>query len=223
MRGQAAEIVDGIIASVSRGAMNTPALRALRRAVSKQIRDVDRSVVLEIGNELIQRAPAGRFIAYELVHHHKSTMESINTTEVEALGGGISSWDQVDTFAVYVSGPAWCKGRISDAVVKRWARSQDRWWRRAALVSTVPLNSGGRDGRGEINRTLAICEMLINDRDDMVVKAMSWALRALSKRESRQVETFIERHREELAPRVIREVRNKLATGLKNPRKQSSA
>jgi hypothetical protein len=27
-----------------------------------------------------------------------------------------------------------------DQVVAEWAQSKDRWWRRAALVSTVPLN-----------------------------------------------------------------------------------
>jgi 3-methyladenine DNA glycosylase AlkD len=57
--------------------------------------------------------------------------------------------------------------------------------------------------------------MLIEDRDDMIVKAMSWALRALAKRDPRSVATFIEQYRGRLAPRVAREVGNKLRTGLK--------
>ena len=61
--------------------------------------------------------------------------------------------------------------------------------------------------------------MLIEDRDDMIVKAMSWALRALAKRDPKAVDTFLKRYRSRLAPRVVREVGNKLRTGLKTPRR----
>jgi hypothetical protein len=54
----------------------------------------------------------------------------------------------------------------------------------------------------------------------MVVKAMSWALRELIPVDRRAVERFLKRHDAVLAARVKREVRNKLTTGLKNPRRQ---
>jgi 3-methyladenine DNA glycosylase AlkD len=52
----------------------------------------------------------------------------------------------------------------------------------------------------------------------MVVKAMSWALRELSKRDQKAVRSFLDEHRDKLSARVLREVRNKLSTGLKNPK-----
>jgi len=52
----------------------------------------------------------------------------------------------------------------------------------------------------------------------MVIKALSWALRELSKRDADSVNNFLQKHEEALAPRVVREVKNKLQTGLKNPR-----
>ena len=54
-----------------------------------------------------------------------------------------------------------------------------RWWRRAALVSTVPLNVAARGGHGDPRRALAVCRLLVDDPDDMVEKALSWALRCL--------------------------------------------
>jgi len=96
------------------------------------------------------------------------------------------------------------------------------WWRRAALVSTVPLNRVAGT-TGDPARTLRICSMLIADRADMVVKAMSWALRELAKRNAAAVRQFVEQHEQVLASRVIREVRNKLSTGLKNPKKLAAA
>jgi len=86
-------------------------------------------------------------------------------------------------------------------------------------VSTVPLNSRARGGGGDTARTVAVCRTLVGDRDDMVVKAMSWALRELAKRDPSAARRFLTAHRKELAARVLREVGNKLATGLKNPRR----
>jgi 3-methyladenine DNA glycosylase AlkD len=51
----------------------------------------------------------------------------------------------------------------------------------------------------------------------MVVKALSWALREASKKHPEQVRRYLAEHKGDLAARVIREVNNKLTTGLKTP------
>jgi len=53
----------------------------------------------------------------------------------------------------------------------------------------------------------------------MVIKALSWALRELAKRDNKAVKTFLNKNEQSLASRVVREVNNKLKTGLKNPTK----
>ena len=90
-------------------------------------------------------------------------------------------------------------------------------------MSTVPLNSKTQGGVGDAGRTLTVCRTLVADRDDMVVKAMSWALRELAKRDRAAVEAFLWEQTESLAAqRVVREVRNKLDTGRKNPKAKVS-
>lgn len=190
----------------------------VRRQISRQLISADRKMMLEIAHDLIRNAPCGRFVAYELIKHHESTRDSLSRAEVETLGRGMEAWDQVDCFSCYVSGPAWHMGLVTDDVVRGWAASRDLWWRRAALVSTVPLNAAAHGGTGDTKRTLKICKMLVDDREDMVVKAMSWALRVLSARDPQAVRRFLADHQGKVAPRVVREVSNKLATGLKNPK-----
>jgi 3-methyladenine DNA glycosylase AlkD len=124
----------------------------------------------------------------------------------------------VDAFATYVSGPAWRAGRVPDEVVRGWAASPDRWWRRAALVSTVALNLRSRGGTGDTGRTIDICARLAADGDDMVVKALSWALRELVVWDPEAVRSFLDDHAGVLAARVRREVRSKLETGRKHAR-----
>lgn len=193
---------------------STASLRAERKRISREVAALDRDALLDLAHYLIE-ARVARFVAYELVLNHKPAMDSIDPSEVVKLGERICTWSDIDSFACIISGPAWRAGRIPDSMVRAWARSGDWCWRRTALVSTVPLNmKGGSDSK----RTLAICHMLVADRHDLVVKALSWALRALAKRDAESVRAFLSEYRGKLAPRVMREVNNKLATGLKNPR-----
>jgi 3-methyladenine DNA glycosylase AlkD len=197
---------------------NTASLRSVRRDFNKRLGAASPAQMLALAEALIATgAPRNRWFAYELIHDHKPALHSLDATQLERLGQGMASWDQVDTFAPYLSGVAWRRGQIGDETIHRWAASPDRWWRRAALVSTVALNIRARGGRGDVPRTLAVCELLLDDRDDMVVKAMSWALRAAIAHDRAAVEDFLTDYDERLAARVRREVRNKLATGLKNP------
>jgi 3-methyladenine DNA glycosylase AlkD len=198
---------------------NTPAIRVLRRKLSREIAAIDRDRVMALARELVSSGDAnGRWVAYELILHHAGARDGISAKEVERLGDGMASWSAVDCFACCISGPAWRDERFRDAMIRSWARSKDRWWRRAALVSTVPLNVRSQGGKGDVKRTLMVCRLLMDDRDEMVVKALSWALRALSVRDARAVSRFIKENEDRLAALAKREVRNKLATGLKNPR-----
>ena len=199
---------------------NTAAARAIRRQYSRKLKPVDPTFVFELAKALIEKYDQ-RWLAYELIRHHPATFQQLGAAELAELGQGIDSWDTVDAFARILAGPAWLKGQLSDEVIRAWAGSEDLWWRRAALVSTVALNMRSQGGRGDVARTLAICEMLAADHEDMVAKAMSWALRALVGHDPEAVEAFLIEHEADLPARVKREVRNKLTTGLKNPKRKT--
>lgn len=191
-------------------------MRKLHREYSKKMSAEDASYVLDVAHSIFNSGKH-RWIAYELIHDHPDAFHTLNRKSLEALGRGMNSWSSVDCFSRTLSGPAWLEGLISVNTIRDWARSEDRWWRRAALVSTVALNTRTHGGMGDTGNTLTISEMLIEDHDDMVVKALSWALRALIVHDPEKVEDFIHTYKNVLAARIKREVRNKLETGLKNP------
>jgi 3-methyladenine DNA glycosylase AlkD len=193
-------------------------VRVIRRDFSAQIKPLDANQVIQLALLLLKdNNLLLRIFAYELVHYHAAALKSLNSRNIVLLGNGINSWAAVDTFACYLSGPAWREGQIPDAVICSWTGSKERWWRGAGVVSTVALNNKA-SGRGDTKRSIQICELVVDDHDDMVVKALSWALRELSKREPTVVNAFILEYESRLHPRVLREVRNKLKTGLKNPK-----
>jgi len=202
---------------VSLSSRTAEMMRVVRRHYSQRLAAAKPGFVIRLSLRLLRQSdPFCRFVAYELISHHKPAFESLTPDHVLKLGQGIDSWSTVDGFACYLAGPTWREGWLPDRVIMDWTRSKDRWWRRAALVSTVALSRRG--GADDVRRTVETCAVLVSDHDDMVVKALSWALRELAKKHPERARKFLAEHQRGLAARVIREVGNKLATGLKNPR-----
>jgi len=197
---------------------NVPHKRAVRRRYSQRLKAAPPELFIPLARVLKQRGEA--WVGFELIRCDERAMRLIGVAELEEFGQGMASWGDVDTFAVLLAGAAWLRRQVPDALFHEWARSPDHWWRRAALASTVVLNTPSRGGQGDPERTLAVCRLLADDGHDMVVKALSWALRKLVAFDAPAVRAFLAEHQAVLAARVLREVRHKLATGLKNPRRK---
>lgn len=199
--------------------VKTPLFRGIVKDAYKQLKDWKSQSVVELARLLLKNNTLeGRHAAYELISMHKETLNSLDQDLLEELGTGMDNWASTDSFSIFLSGFALREDLIGDKTIVAWSRSEDRWWRRAALVSTVPLNLKSRGGTGDTPRTLKFCKLLVADPDEMVGKALSWALRELAKSDPDSVEEFLETHQDALQARVLREVRNKLRTGVKTPK-----
>ena len=207
-----------IRAALRRAAPGTvPQWRRLRREWSRAVSPLAGRDVIRMATALVDDGFWGRATAYELIAHHPRAMSALTPASIRQLGKGLSDWASVDTFACSLAGPAWRDGHLPTRQIHAWLRSKDRWQRRTAVVCTVALNVRARGGHGDAARTLAVCRQVVDDPDDMVVKAVSWALRSLVMWDRTAVEKFLDEHDAVLAPRIMREVRTKLRTGRKNP------
>jgi 3-methyladenine DNA glycosylase AlkD len=212
------QIAGEIAAAVNRLTdRNTKNLRNVRKEYSRRLRDEKPDIIIGVAKALIRELGVPNFIGYELIEFHKETAKRITQTDIADLSRDLDSWWTVDAFACSLSGIAWRNGQISDDLIHSWACSDTVWVRRAALASTIPLNNRTRGGKGDPARTLEVCTRLVADREPMVYKALSWALRELAKREAAPVIDFVNEHEASLHPQVKREVMTKLTTGKKNP------
>jgi hypothetical protein len=196
-------------------------VRAQARALARENRGRER----DLAAEALRLTRKDEQLAFEVFRASPRCVLELSRPEIEGMLEVLHDWNSTDCFGCFVSGVAWREGVMRDGDIARWTKGEPRWTRRAALVSTVPLNlnaRGATNPAGEAGKTLAICSRLIDDRDDMVVKAMSWALRTLASKDADAVREFLNEHRERLAPRVLRETTNKLSTGLKNPLKNAN-
>lgn len=196
--------------------VTVPNIRSIVKDLSKRFKKTIPEEVIEFVKLLnATRILEAQQIAFEVLVKHKAALQSLTLDDLLVLGEGIDNWVSVDYFAGMLAGPSWREGKISDEVIEEWATSDNRWWRRAAVVCTIALNQKARGGSGDAVRTLKICELVAYDKDEMVAKALSWALRELAKREADPVIEFVNQNESILPKRVIREVRRKIETGRK--------
>lgn len=197
--------------------VRAPELRKLEKKWWAEIKYWPTEIKIHFAKELVDTKNfEANQVAFELLWNNKDALNQLQLSDLQYLGQNMDNWATTDTFSVMLSGWAWRNNQISDKDVLGWLNSENRWWRRAAIVSTVPLNLRARGGTGDAKRTLMICEKVVDARDDMIVKALSWALRELSKSDKPAVEKFIKKYETRLAGRVRREVSTKLKTGRKN-------
>jgi 3-methyladenine DNA glycosylase AlkD len=196
--------------------VTVPEQRRVEKELKKTLRNVSKEEVLDVVSALVD---TGIFecqhVAYKVLSENKNALSSLDQTDLKRIGKNLDNWVSVDNYAGLLVGPAWRDGRISDKTIHGWARSHDFWKRRAAVVCTVALNQKARGGEGDPKRTLEVCRRVVRDKEEMVAKALSWALRELAKRDIPPVKAFLSEHEGELPARVLREVKKKIETGKK--------
>lgn len=106
----------------------------------------------------------------------------------------INNWDLVDLAAYYVIGPHLLE-RPRD-ILYRLARSENLWERRTAILATFAFIR-----RGELDDTFAIAELLLDDPEDLVLKAVGWMLRATDTNRP-ALNAFLDRHAAQM-PRIM--------------------
>lgn len=99
----------------------------------------------------------------------------------------VNNWDLVDSSAPYIVG-AYLDERPRD-VLYDLARSPQLWCRRVAIMATFWFIR-----RGQFADTLALAEILLGDREDLIHKAVGWMLREVGNRDRATAEAFVRRH-----------------------------
>lgn len=115
----------------------------------------------------------------------------------------INNWDLVDTSAEYIVGAWLDKDRglkSSFPILNKLARSKNLWERRIAMLSTFHFIK-----RGNPKPALAIATILLNDKHDLIHKAVGWMLRELGEKCSLATEgAFLKKHAAHMPRTMLR-------------------
>jgi 3-methyladenine DNA glycosylase AlkD len=94
--------------------------------------------------------------------------------------GRINNWDLVDSSAEFILGE-YLYDRPRDQLA-RLAKSGIVWQRRIAMLSTFAFIK-----HGDASTTLEVAEVLLDDKHDLIQKAVGWMLREVGKRVDREL------------------------------------
>jgi 3-methyladenine DNA glycosylase AlkD len=110
----------------------------------------------------------------------------------------IGSWADHDGLVHYLIAPMIAADPNRSRNVFRWAKSTDRWRRRAACVSLIRA-ARSRTMFAEIKR---LSNFLMDEEDDMVQKGLGWLLRESAKADARTTVPYLMSIRAK-APRLV--------------------
>jgi 3-methyladenine DNA glycosylase AlkD len=101
----------------------------------------------------------------------------------------VNNWDLVDLSAPNILGAHLVDRDGRRRLLYRLAGSENVWERRVAVVATHHFIRNG-----DFSDTLKIAEMLLQDRHDLIHKAVGWMLREVGKRDAAAEKEFLEKH-----------------------------
>jgi 3-methyladenine DNA glycosylase AlkD len=112
----------------------------------------------------------------------------------------VASWADHDALAHYLLAPMVAAQPARCREVFRWAKSRNRWRRRAACVALI---RGARERRFFAEIVRLSNQLLRNkDEDDMVQKGLGWLLRETAKADPKRTVPYLMRIRKN-APRLV--------------------
>jgi 3-methyladenine DNA glycosylase AlkD len=124
----------------------------------------------------------------------------------------ISSWADHDGLVHYLIAPMVASKPDRTARVFRWAKSPDRWHRRAACVALIQ----GTRRKMFFSEIRRLSDLLLSDEDDMVQKGLGWLLRETAKADAKRTVPYLMSIRKQAPRLVLRTACETLPPGVRN-------
>jgi 3-methyladenine DNA glycosylase AlkD len=165
-------------------------------------RGLEKKQVFAICEELFRSGYSEEaFIAADwLPRISKQFAESdINTFEMW-VDKYIDNWAKCDSFCNHTMGDFFVKFPGKVHVLKKWAKSENRWVRRAAAVSLIVPAKRGLF----LKDAFEISDIMLLDKDDMVQKGYGWLLKEESRTRQQEVFQYVMQNKAKMPRTALR-------------------
>jgi 3-methyladenine DNA glycosylase AlkD len=111
----------------------------------------------------------------------------------------INNWDLVDSSAHKIIGAYLYNINKNRDILYKLAKSNDLWEKRISIISTFYFIA-----RKDFDDSLKIAEILIDDKHDLIHKAVGWMLREIGKRDQNIEEEFLKKYYKTMPRTMLR-------------------
>jgi 3-methyladenine DNA glycosylase AlkD len=193
--------------------VKTAIVSKIAREYFNKIKDSEKKEIFALCEELWSSGYteesfiAGKW-AYFLHKRYEPSDFSVYERWVEKY---VSNWASCDTLCNHAIGEYVEKypERVKD--LKRWAKSDNRWMRRAAAVTLILPARRGKF----LKDVFEIADILLEDKDDLVQKGYGWMLKEASRQHQSKVFDYVMENKKEMPRTALRYAMEKMPSDLR--------
>ena len=171
------------------------------RSIAKKHKNMDLSYITFLLNSKIheERLAAVLIQVYKYETGSEDTKKEIVSLYL-ANSKKINNWDLVDLSAHKILGNHMLhdKKKRRD-ILYSLAKSDNLWERRISIISTMAFIKNN-----DFDDSLRISEILLNDKHDLIHKAVGWMLREIGKKDITVEEKFLKKHHTKMPRTMLR-------------------
>ena len=174
--------------------VGTGRMRALARTIFKANRDRWTAAdALAFADTLIEDPYLEtKSVGIEVLalYRHTLTMPMLATFKRWLARNRSSNWATTDAICGFLIGPLLVRHPGRAERLRSWARHPNMWVRRASVVGLIPLARKGV----ALDVLYANARLLHRDDEDLIQKAVGWALREAGKADAARLERYLRRN-----------------------------
>lgn len=200
--------------------VRVPELRKIAKAWYRDHKELARGDLLALLEALWDGGSRQeRGLLFHLLEHWERWVPGLSQARFDRWRRDLDSWVETDTLGWTLA--VWLAGDpdVRLDYLTELIGDEDVWSRRLALVPLARINRGKLVFTA-LDLTLQLIGRVKEERHPMVTKAASWVLRETAKTHRDKVAAYVEENRDVLAGHIVREVENKLRTGLESGREK---
>lgn len=179
--------------------VTAPEVRQIAARLHRQLKGWTVADAIRLCDRMLARPQLeAKGVAILLLHRHRKAYPQALFARVHAwlLGNRLANWASVDALCPEVIGVLLATHAPLRRRIEAWARSPNRWVRRASIVSWLKLARRPEHK----DAAYAAARRHFDSDDDLVQKAAGWLLREVGKQDMRALEDFLRAH----GPRIPR-------------------
>ncbi len=167
----------------------------------------DLQKAIEVAQELIASKTLDEAqVGIRILNRMRRHLTPRHFDTLDAWVDHLTNWANTDGLSTWLIAETIRKDPTLHKRLLDWTSSENRWRRRAAAVSLVPIARKG----DMLEEALTIANRLMTDSDDMVQKAVGWLLKEASKEHPDEIREYLLKWREEAPALTLRYASEKL-------------
>ncbi len=188
-------------------------VRNIAKKYFREIKGKEKQEIFSLCQRLLESGYGEEaFIAFEWSYAIRKYYESADFHVFERwVQGYVDNWAKCDTLCNHAVGsfieqyPEYIKN------LKIWARSENRWLRRASAVTLIIPARKGKF----LEDVLEISDILLKDKDDLVQKGYGWMLKEASRSHQEEVYDYIMKRKGDMPRTALRYAIEKMPVDLR--------